>query len=153
MLLHYTGIAHFSGTNNWELYKRQIDGKKKVQKGFEKIAETSIEMERALEAGEPLRAVVMRLAPGATRTLDLRTPALRRGRHRMGPVTVTTGFPLGLATKTLVVPESEQHLWVYPRLFQVGSVPIAGEQFQSMGEVISPRGIRCCTNTVSTVCR
>src|SRR5437588_3189184 len=33
-LLHYTGIAHFSGTNNWELYKRQIDGKKKVQKGF-----------------------------------------------------------------------------------------------------------------------
>src|SRR5438045_5829248 len=27
MLLHYTGIAHFSGTNNWELYKRQLDGK------------------------------------------------------------------------------------------------------------------------------
>ncbi|HEX8172097.1 MAG TPA: hypothetical protein VF824_16305 [Thermoanaerobaculia bacterium] len=51
MLLHYTGIAHFSGTNNWELYKRQIDGKKKVQKGLAKIAETAIEMERALDAG------------------------------------------------------------------------------------------------------
>jgi D-glycero-alpha-D-manno-heptose-7-phosphate kinase len=51
MLLHYTGIAHFSGTNNWELYKRHIDGKKKVQKGLAKIAETSIEMERALDAG------------------------------------------------------------------------------------------------------
>jgi D-glycero-alpha-D-manno-heptose-7-phosphate kinase len=51
MILHYTGVAHFSGTNNWELYKRQVEGKKKVQKGLEKIAETSVEMERALEAG------------------------------------------------------------------------------------------------------
>jgi D-glycero-alpha-D-manno-heptose-7-phosphate kinase len=51
MLLYYTGIAHFSGTNNWELYKRQIEGKKRVQKGLAKIAETSIEMERALESG------------------------------------------------------------------------------------------------------
>ena len=51
MLLHYTGVSHFSGTNNWELYKRQIDGKKKVQKGLANIAATSIEMERALEAG------------------------------------------------------------------------------------------------------
>ncbi|HWW60016.1 MAG TPA: hypothetical protein VN181_01485, partial [Thermoanaerobaculia bacterium] len=50
-VLHYTGIAHFSGTNNWELYKRQIDKKKKVHKGLESIARTSIEMERALEAG------------------------------------------------------------------------------------------------------
>jgi D-glycero-alpha-D-manno-heptose-7-phosphate kinase len=52
MLLHYTGIAHFSGTNNWEMYKRQIQGTKKVQKGFAKIAETSIEMEHALETGD-----------------------------------------------------------------------------------------------------
>lgn len=51
MVMHYTGIAHFSGTNNWQLYKRQIEGKKKVQKGFDVIAAISIEMERALEAG------------------------------------------------------------------------------------------------------
>jgi D-glycero-alpha-D-manno-heptose-7-phosphate kinase len=51
MLLHYTGIAHFSGTNNWEMYKRQIEGKKKVQKGLAKIAESATEMERALDAG------------------------------------------------------------------------------------------------------
>jgi D-glycero-alpha-D-manno-heptose-7-phosphate kinase len=51
MLLHYTGIAHFSGTNNWELYKRQIDGKKKVQKGLAAITESAIEMEKALEGG------------------------------------------------------------------------------------------------------
>src|SRR5205814_8899623 len=47
-ILHYSGIARFSGTNNWQMYKAQIQGTKKVQKGFAKIATTSIEMERAL---------------------------------------------------------------------------------------------------------
>ena len=51
MLLHYSGVARFSGTNNWQLYKRQVEGKKKVQKGLAKIAEISIEMERALDSG------------------------------------------------------------------------------------------------------
>ncbi|HVR41791.1 MAG TPA: hypothetical protein VMU84_22025 [Thermoanaerobaculia bacterium] len=49
-LLHYTGIGRFSGTNNWMLYKRQVEKKKKVQKGLQSIAETSVEMERALES-------------------------------------------------------------------------------------------------------
>src|SRR6266849_860524 len=48
MLLHYTGVAHFSGTNNWEMYKRQIDGKRKVHKGFERIAQSAADMEKAL---------------------------------------------------------------------------------------------------------
>jgi D-glycero-alpha-D-manno-heptose-7-phosphate kinase len=52
MLMHYTGVAHFSGTNNWEMYKRQIDGKKKVQKGLSKIAQSATEMEKALEAND-----------------------------------------------------------------------------------------------------
>ncbi|HKS21812.1 MAG TPA: hypothetical protein VJZ76_03350 [Thermoanaerobaculia bacterium] len=51
MLLHYTGIAHFSGTNNWQLYKAHISGKKKVKQGFDRIAESAVEMERALETG------------------------------------------------------------------------------------------------------
>src|SRR5204863_8424023 len=50
--LRYSGVSHFSGTNNWEMYKRQVEGKKKIQKGFAKIAATSIEMERALESGD-----------------------------------------------------------------------------------------------------
>ncbi len=52
MLLHYTGVAHFSGTNNWDIYKRQIDGKKKIHKGLDKIVESAIEMEKALESGD-----------------------------------------------------------------------------------------------------
>lgn len=50
MLMHYTGVSHFSGTNNWEMYKRQIDGNKEVRQGLAKIAESAIEMEKALEA-------------------------------------------------------------------------------------------------------
>ncbi|HEX7151447.1 MAG TPA: hypothetical protein VF618_08175 [Thermoanaerobaculia bacterium] len=49
-LLHYTGVQHFSGTNNWEMYKRQIDGDKRVHDGLAAIAQTALEMERALEA-------------------------------------------------------------------------------------------------------
>jgi D-glycero-alpha-D-manno-heptose-7-phosphate kinase len=52
MLLHYTGVAHFSGTNNWDIYKRQIEGKKKIHKGLDRIAESAIEMEKALESGD-----------------------------------------------------------------------------------------------------
>jgi len=51
MLMHYTGIAHFSGTNNWEMYKRQIDGDRQVAEGLRKIAGSAMEMERALTAG------------------------------------------------------------------------------------------------------
>ena len=51
LLLHYTGIAHFSGTNNWQLYKRHVDGKKKVMQGFDRIAANAMEMEKALESG------------------------------------------------------------------------------------------------------
>jgi GHMP kinase-like protein len=48
MLLHYTGVAHFSGTNNWEMYKREVDGKRKVHKGFDRIAQSATDMEKAL---------------------------------------------------------------------------------------------------------
>jgi D-glycero-alpha-D-manno-heptose-7-phosphate kinase len=52
MLLHYTGIAHFSGTNNWDMYKRQIDGDKRVRRGLAQIAQSAIEMEKALAAAD-----------------------------------------------------------------------------------------------------
>ncbi|HEV2719276.1 MAG TPA: hypothetical protein VG323_04590 [Thermoanaerobaculia bacterium] len=51
MLLHYTGIAHFSGTNNWQLYKSHVGGRKKVKQGFDRIAASAVEMEKALESG------------------------------------------------------------------------------------------------------
>jgi D-glycero-alpha-D-manno-heptose-7-phosphate kinase len=51
MVLHYSGVAHFSGTNNWQMYKRQIEKKKKVDKGLARISAISVDMERALDSG------------------------------------------------------------------------------------------------------
>lgn len=49
LVLHYSEVAHFSGTNNWEIYKRHIDGDKVIRDGLQRIAEISLEMEHALE--------------------------------------------------------------------------------------------------------
>lgn len=50
-VLHYSGVAHFSGTNNWEMYKRQVEHDPSVEEGFRRIAATAAEMEHALTAG------------------------------------------------------------------------------------------------------
>jgi D-glycero-alpha-D-manno-heptose-7-phosphate kinase len=51
LMVHYSGVAHFSGTNNWQLYKRHVEGKKKVRNGLRGIATAALEMDRALETG------------------------------------------------------------------------------------------------------
>jgi D-glycero-alpha-D-manno-heptose-7-phosphate kinase len=48
-ILHYTEVAHFSGTNNWEIYKRHIEGDRAIRDALGAIARISVEMERALE--------------------------------------------------------------------------------------------------------
>jgi D-glycero-alpha-D-manno-heptose-7-phosphate kinase len=49
-VLHYSEVSHFSGTNNWEIYKRHIDNDTRVIDGLERIAQISNIMEKALEA-------------------------------------------------------------------------------------------------------
>jgi D-glycero-alpha-D-manno-heptose-7-phosphate kinase len=48
-ILHYSEVAHFSGTNNWEIYKRHIDGDNSIRSALRDIARISAEMERALD--------------------------------------------------------------------------------------------------------
>lgn len=48
-VLHYSAVQHFSGTNNWEIYKRQMDGDAAVNEGLGKIAASAAELEHALE--------------------------------------------------------------------------------------------------------
>ena len=48
-VLHYSEVQHFSGTNNWEMYKRQIDGDGKVQAGLARISSAAMAMEEALD--------------------------------------------------------------------------------------------------------
>ena len=49
LIVHYSGVSHFSGTNNWEIYKRHIDGDQEVIDGLGKIAATAQAMDRAFE--------------------------------------------------------------------------------------------------------
>ena len=47
-VLVYTGAPRKSGINNWEVFKAHINGDKKVQKNFDRIAEIAFAMHNAL---------------------------------------------------------------------------------------------------------
>ncbi len=49
LLLVYVGVPHFSGANNWQLFKKHIEGDKNTVKFFEKLSENAILMKEALE--------------------------------------------------------------------------------------------------------
>ena len=52
IVLCYTGAPRNSGTNNWEIMKRHIDGDSHVFDCFERIRDTAVNMRRALEGGD-----------------------------------------------------------------------------------------------------
>ena len=52
MVLAYTGEPRNSGTNNWEITKRHIDGDRHVFDCFERIRDTASAMRVALERGD-----------------------------------------------------------------------------------------------------
>jgi D-glycero-alpha-D-manno-heptose-7-phosphate kinase len=75
VVLCYTGEPRNSGTNNWEITKRHIDGDRFVFECFERIRDTAVDMRAALTGGDwdrVGRAIRdewsnrKRLAPGVT---------------------------------------------------------------------------------------
>ena len=52
IVLAYTGAPRQSGTNNWEITKRHIDGDRHTFDCFERIRDTANELMRALERGD-----------------------------------------------------------------------------------------------------
>ena len=79
IVLCYTGEPRNSGTNNWEITKRHIDGDQHIFDCFERIRDTAAEMREALTRGDWHRVAASlatewdnrkRLAPGVT------TPAI-----------------------------------------------------------------------------
>jgi D-glycero-alpha-D-manno-heptose-7-phosphate kinase len=79
IVLAYTGEPRQSGTNNWEIFKRHVDGDRGVFDAFERIRDTAAALRRALERedwdeiGRQIAAEWenrQRLAPGVT------TPAI-----------------------------------------------------------------------------
>jgi D-glycero-alpha-D-manno-heptose-7-phosphate kinase len=74
-LICYTGEPRHSGTNNWEMFKRHIEGDQDVFTAFERIRDAAVAMRAALLAGDwnavakTMRAAYpnrKRLAPGIT---------------------------------------------------------------------------------------
>jgi len=75
IVIAYTGVPHNSGTNNWEIVKRHLDGDRYVFDCFERIRDTAVEMRQALarenwdEVGRQIATEWdnrKRLAPGVT---------------------------------------------------------------------------------------
>lgn len=75
IVLAYTGAPHFSGTNNWDITKRHIDGDRHVFDCFERIVEAAGGVREALAHGDwagVARQINLewdarkRLAPGVT---------------------------------------------------------------------------------------
>jgi D-glycero-alpha-D-manno-heptose-7-phosphate kinase len=75
IVLAYTGVPRNSGTNNWEMTKRHIDGNREVFDCFERIRDTAVAMRDAFARGdwdEVGRQIAAewenrkRLAPGVT---------------------------------------------------------------------------------------
>lgn len=52
IVLAYTGEPRNSGTNNWEITKRHIDGDRHIFECFERIRDTAAAMRVALECGD-----------------------------------------------------------------------------------------------------
>src|SRR6185436_9374477 len=52
LVLAYTGAPRNSGTNNWEITKRHIDGDAEIFDCFERIRDTAAAMRRALLGGD-----------------------------------------------------------------------------------------------------
>jgi D-glycero-alpha-D-manno-heptose-7-phosphate kinase len=52
IVLAYTGAPRESGTNNWEMTKRHIDGNREVFDRFERIRDTAVAMRTALVRGD-----------------------------------------------------------------------------------------------------
>jgi D-glycero-alpha-D-manno-heptose-7-phosphate kinase len=78
IVLAYTGAPRDSGTNNWEITKRHLDGDRHIFDCFERIRDTAIAMREALQRGdwdEVGRQIAIewdnrkRLAPGVTTPL------------------------------------------------------------------------------------
>jgi D-glycero-alpha-D-manno-heptose-7-phosphate kinase len=52
LVLAYTGAPRKSGINNWEVFKRHIDGERRIFANFERIGEIARAMRSAVEAGD-----------------------------------------------------------------------------------------------------
>ena len=66
-------------------------------------------------SGESVRVFFPKIAAQATNTANYQGRLDRRGRYEVGPLMISTRFPLGLMRRTITMPD-KQFLYVYPRM-------------------------------------
>lgn len=78
--------------------------------------------DRVANASESLRSGVLftRVPPRQTRNASYQLRLMQRGTYRLGPIHVTTRFPLGLVERGLIVDVFDEIL-IYPRLGRLSS--------------------------------
>ena len=144
LLLVYTGTSRHSGTNNWEVFKRHLDGDREVYRLFEKIVEAGREMVAALQrrdfrgAGRELAAEAAarkRLFPGIM-TPEIR--ALERALRSLGAIgTKVCGAGGGGCVVVYVDPEGKARLREKIREMRFQDLPFKivekGLSFRKMG--------------------
>lgn len=79
-------------------------------------------------------AFVERVGGGAPTRVTMRVRCDWRGEHTLGPVTLTTGFPLGFRTAQRELPGSLTRVLVYPQTFRIGHFPYLTGAFLSPAE-------------------
>jgi len=81
---------------------------------------------RASEVGEISLAHVAFLGPGATESIEAAVEFERRGLFEIGPLSIGTSFPLGLAESRVALAGGRQSVLVYPSLFSIAGLPLRG---------------------------
>jgi uncharacterized protein (DUF58 family) len=70
--------------------------------------------------------LVSHLSGGDSRRFTFRVPCYKRGEYSLGPVTLHSGFPLGITRRTRQLPETVSSILVYPQIFPVAQLRLAG---------------------------
>jgi len=84
-------------------------------------------------------AAVMILRLGRPQTLQCPIPCERRGIHRIGPLTLSSDYPLALLRAEAEVPDSESEICVLPQTFELQGFPLFGHGgFPTDGHQIGP---------------
>jgi uncharacterized protein (DUF58 family) len=84
---------------------------------------------------------IARLPGRSVRALTFRLECYKRGAYRLGPITLRSGHPLGLAYRQKTIPGTVSELLVYPRVFPIshlslpgtGGTPLRGAEAVSLG--------------------
>ncbi len=77
-------------------------------------------------SGEKLLGVVAYIGANSSRSFEVSVPCEKRGFYQLGPVGLSSSFPLGLSSAHQSRNEGVQTLTIYPDIFPIASMPLSG---------------------------